>query len=117
MQNQLPTPPSNKMNMQQFTSDIVTETYLNNSHYQVIYNDLEIIVGNKISMRLCNSELVDYFEKHKLVENEKCMEYICSNNELFNNIYTGHYKKNKKDFELMTTLEGMCQCWLMYLYH
>ena len=79
MQNQLPTPPSNKMNMQQFTSGIVTETYLNNSHYQVIYNDLEIIVGNKISMRLCNSELVDYFEKHKLVENEKCMEYICRN--------------------------------------
>lgn len=81
------------------------------------YDELEIIVGNKNSRRLSNSELVDYFEKHKLLENEKCMEYICSKNELFNNIYTDHYKKNKKDFELMTTLESMCQCWLMYLYH
>ena len=81
------------------------------------YDDLEIIVGNKNSRRLSNSELVDYFEKHKLLENEKCMKYICSKNELFNKIYTDHYKNNKKDFELMTRLESMCQCWLMYLYH
>lgn len=117
MQNQLPPPPSNKMNMQQFISDIVTETYLNNSHYQVIYNELEIILGNKNSRRLSNSELVDYFEQHKLVENEKFIKYICNKNNLFNNIYTDHYKNNIKDFELMTTLESMCQCWLMYLYH
>jgi len=81
------------------------------------YDDLEIIVGNKNSRRLSNSELVGYFEKHRLLENEKCMEYICSKNELFNKIYTDHYKNNKKDFELMTRLESMCQCWLMYLYH
>ena len=81
------------------------------------YDELETILGNKNSRRLSNSELVDYFEKHKLLENEKCMEYICSKNELFNKIYTDHYKNNKKDFELMTRLESMCQCWLMYLYH
>ena len=81
------------------------------------YDDLEIIVGNKNSRILSNSELVGYFEKHRLLENEKCMEYICSKNELFNKIYTDHYKNNKKDFELMTRLESMCQCWLMYLYH
>lgn len=81
------------------------------------YDDLEVILKNKNSMRLSNGELVGYFEKHRLLENEKCMEYICSKNELFNKIYTHHYKNNKKDFELMTRLESMCQCWLMYLYH
>ena len=88
-----------------------------NKLHSDFYDELETILGNKNSRRLSNSELVDYFEKHKLLENEKCMEYICSKNELFNKIYTDHYKNNKKDFELMTRLESMCQCWLMYLYH
>lgn len=116
IQNYPPTPPGN-IEINKLPSDIVTKIYLDNFQYDIIYDDIQRILDDDCSIRLCCDKLIEYFKKHKLIENEKCMKYICSIDDLFNRIYTTHYKDNKKDFILMKTLESMCQCWLMYLYH
>lgn len=116
IQNYPPKPPGN-IEINKLPSDIVTKIYLDNFHYDIIYDDIQTILNDECSLRLSSEKLLEYFKKHKLIENKSCMKYICSIDNLFNKIYTAHYKNNEKNFILMETLESMCQCWLMYLYH
>ena len=85
--------------------------------YDIIYDNLQIILKKKESIYLNNSELLEYFEKHKLIQNKKLIEFLCNKDQLFNDIYKNHYLENKISFKLMEKLESMCQSWLMYLYH
>ena len=114
MLSNLPKPPNNINILPQ---DIETKIYLDNFQYDIIYDNLQIILKKKDSIYLNNSELLEYFEKHKLIQNKKLMEFLCNKDQLFNDIYKNHYLENKISFKLMEKLESMCQSWLMYLYH
>jgi hypothetical protein len=89
-------------------------TKLNNN---VIYEELTNILNQEDSMRLDNTALVKYFENNEILYNNELIQYICSKNSIFNNIYRDHYIVNKKTFIYMDHINSMCQCWLMYLYH
>jgi hypothetical protein len=114
MLSNLPKPP---ININILPQDIKTKIYLDNFQYDIIYDNLQIILKKKNSIYLNNSELLEYFEKHKLIQNKKLMEFLCNKDQLFNDIYKNHYLENKISFKLMEKLESMCQSWLMYLYH
>ena len=89
-------------------------TKLNNN---VIYEELTNILNQEDSKSLDNNSLVKYFENNEILDNLELIQYMCSNNSIFNNIYRNHYIVNNKTFTYMDNINSMCQCWLMYLYH
>jgi hypothetical protein len=98
-------------------SDDVKNYITKPKQYDTIYSEIKEILNNEKSMRLDNTDLLQYFISNFILQDESLINYLRNNDNIFNMIYTSHYIRNQIDFVLMNKLESMCQCWLMYLYH
>ena len=73
------------------------------------------LLHTKSAMSLEHKPLL---EPAKALLNHPCaIEYLCRKNPLFKQIYTDHYVKNKKHYELTTTLQSFVLSILMHMYH